>query len=275
MGASTGCDPTLPELPDVETVAQSLRRRLIGRRITGVRLLTPSTVRSPPPRQFAHNLTGRTIVAIGRRGKYLLARLRPSGTLVTHLRMTGDLQVVQASVPVHPHTRIIVQFRGLELRFVDQRRFGHMDLVEAEETFAPLQRLGVEPLDRTFTLFRWNRILDNRRGTIKALLLRQDLIAGIGNIYADEILWQAQIHPARPIHRLQPKERRRLHMKIRDVLSRAVVHLSKYGHPIGRFLEVRGEVDARCPRCGHLLRSARVAGRTSYFCLHCQRRPVR
>lgn len=261
----------MPELPDVETVARSLRRWIVGRRVTGVRLLTPSTIRTPPPRQFARELTGRRVAEIGRRGKYLLIRLRPFGTLVAHLRMTGDFQMARRSTPLHPHTRVIVQFGRHELRFVDQRRFGHMDIVEAEEDFGPLQRLGIEPLERDFTLSRWRELLAGRRGTIKGLLLRQDLIAGIGNIYADEILWQARIHPARPSHRLRPAEIRRLHRTIRRVLQRAVVQLSKYGHPVGRFLDARGEDDARCPRCGHPLSTARIAGRTTYFCPRCQR----
>ena len=261
----------MPELPDVETVARSLRRWIIGRRITGVRLLTPSTIRTPPPRQFAHHLTGRRVVEIGRRGKYLLIRLQPAGTLITHLRMTGDFQRARRLSPLHPHTRVVIQFGRLELRFVDQRRFGHMDVVETEEDFAPLQRLGVEPLESTFTLSRWRELLAGRRGTIKGLLLRQDLIAGIGNIYADEILWHARIHPARPSHRLRPDEISGLHKTIRRVLQRAVAQLSKYGHPVGRFLDARGEDDARCPRCGHPLRAARIAGRTTYFCPQCQR----
>ncbi len=261
----------MPELPDVETVARMLRRSIIGRRITGVRLLTPSTIRTPPPEQFARYLTGRRVVEIGRRGKYLLIRLRPSGTLVTHLRMTGDFQKARRLTLLHPHTRVVLQFGRLELRFIDQRRFGHMDVVEVEEDFEPLQRLGIEPLARAFTLSRWRELLAGRRGTIKGLLLRQDLIAGIGNIYADEILWQARIHPARTSHRLRADEIRRLHGTIRRVLQRAVAQLSKYGHPVGRFLDARGEDDARCPRCGHLLMTARIAGRTTYFCPHCQR----
>lgn len=261
----------MPELPDVETVARSLRRWITGRRITGVRLLTPSTIRTPPPRLFARHLTGRRVVEIGRRGKYLLIRLRPFGTLVTHLRMTGDFRIARRLTPLHPHTRVIIQFGRLELRFVDQRRFGHMDIVESEKTFGPLQRLGAEPLESDFTPSRWRELLAGRRGTIKGLLLRQDLIAGIGNIYADEILWQARIHPARPSHHLGPDEIRRLHGTIRHVLQRAVAQLSKYGHPVGRFLDARGEDGARCPRCAHPLSTARIAGRTTYFCPHCQR----
>jgi formamidopyrimidine-DNA glycosylase len=260
----------MPELPEVETVARRLRRKIVGRRITGVQLLTPSTIRTPPPRQFVRDLNGSTVTGIGRRGKFLLIRLDPARTLVVHLRMTGGFEVVPRSAPLHAHTRVILKLGGLELRFIDQRRFGHMDLVKAEETFAPLQRMGSEPLERAFTLPRWHQILAGRRGTVKSLLLRQDLVAGIGNLYADEILWQARVHPARLVHTLRPEEIRRLHGTTRRVLRRAVLQVPRYGHSVGRFMDVR-EADALCPRCGHPLRTARIAGRTTYFCPRCQR----
>src|SRR5207247_9824631 len=123
-----------------------------------------------------------------------------------------------------PDTRVILQFGRADLRFIDQRRFGHMDLVPADVEFAPVARLGLEPLSASFTLTRWNALVHGRRGTIKSLLLRQDLIAGIGNIYADEILWQARVHPARPAHRLREGELARLYRIVRRVLRRAVTH---------------------------------------------------
>jgi len=261
----------MPELPDVETVARRLRRTVGGRRITGVRVLAPQTVRSSPPRRFVRELTGRTVRTVDRRGKYLLIRLSGALTLIVHLRMTGDFELVPHAAPVHPHTRVILRFGRADLRFIDQRRFGHMDLVPSNVEFAPVARLGLEPLSASFTLTRWNAILHGRRGTIKSLLLRQDLIAGIGNIYADEILWQARLHPARLAHRLRDGELARLYQFVRRVLRRAVTHLSRYGRPVGRFLEVRGERDIACPRCGHPSAVARIAGRTTYFCPHCQR----
>ena len=261
----------MPELPDVETVARRLRRTVGGRRITGVRVLAPPTVRSSPPRRFVRELTGRSVRTVDRRGKYLLIRLSGSRTLVVHLRMTGDFTLVPRATPVHPHTRVILQFGRADLRFIDQRRFGHMDLVPSNVEFAPVARLGLEPLSASFTLTRWNALVHGRRGTIKSLLLRQDLIAGIGNIYADEILWQARVHPARPAHRLRDGELARLYRIVRRVLRRAVTNLSRYGRPVGRFLEVRGERDMPCPRCGRPIRAASIAGRTTYFCPHCQR----
>ncbi len=262
----------MPELPDVETVADRLRRTITGQRIIGVRVPDHSTIRSPRPRLFIKRLTGRSVRRVDRRGKYLLVRLNPPATLAVHLRMTGDLQIVSPTTPVDRHTRVVVRFDGLDLRFIDQRRFGHMDLVSAEGEFEPVARLGIEPLAPSFTKNRWEAILRRRRGSIKSLLLRQDLVAGIGNIYADEILWKARVHPAQSVDRLRRKEVIRLHQTIRRVLSHAVTSLVQHGRYMGRFLQIRDKKNARCPRCRRPIISARIAGRTTYFCSHCQRR---
>lgn len=258
----------MPELPDVETVVRKLRRWIRGRRIRRVTLITPSTVRSPDPRAFVRRLRGRSVRAVGRRGKYILIRLDDGTTLAVHLRMTGDFTFVPRRTPRDRHTRVVFDVGGRELRFDDQRRFGHMDLVH-EAMFEPLQRMGLEPLEPSFTLPAVRELLRGRRGTVKSLLLRQDLIAGIGNIYADEILWQTRIHPARPAGELTRGEIRRLHRTIRRVLERAVRELSRYGRPVGRLLEVRDR-DGHCPRCGRALAIRRIAGRTTYFCRYCQ-----
>lgn len=263
----------MPELPDVEIVARTLRRRIRGRRIGRVRVLTPSTVRSPDPATFVRLLRGRRVRAVARRGKYLLIGLDGDLTLVVHLRMTGDLVMTRPTAPAHPHTRVIFEITRLHLRFVDLRRFGHMDLLTPRglARFPGLARLGVEPLGPEFTLGRFRALLRGRRGALKALLLRQDLVAGIGNIYADEILWLARLHPARTAAGLGPASVARLHRAIRTVLTRAVEGLSRYGHPVGRFLEARDR-DGVCPRCGRPLAVERIAGRTTYFCPQCQRR---
>jgi formamidopyrimidine-DNA glycosylase len=264
----------MPELPDVETVRRMLQRTIGGRRIGRVTVLSPSTVRSPASRRFERRLRGRRIHAIDRRGKYLLIGLEGVLTLVVHLRMTGDFEIAPRTVARDPHTRVVFSFDGKELRFVDQRRFGHMDLVPTAELQAwGLARLGAEPLDRQFTLDQFRRILRGRRGGLKALLLRQDLIAGIGNIYADAILFQARLQPARALGSLRPADIARLHQSIRTVLRRATIGLSRYGKPVGEvgeFLRAR-ESGGRCPRCGRPLTVSRVAGRTTYWCRACQR----
>ena len=262
----------MPELPDVETVARMLARRVRGRRIRSVRLLTPSTVRHPDPATFRRLMRGRRILNVGRRGKYLLIRLDRDLTLAVHLRMTGDFEVASRRAPVHPHTRVIFSLGDEQVRFTDLRRFGHMDLLTPRQLAAlrPLARMGVEPLEPGFTPSRFREIVRTHRIGLKALLLRQDLIAGIGHLYADEIPWQARLHPARSTDALRPVEVARLRRVIRAVLSRAVRLLSRYGRAVGVFLDAR-ERDGRCPRCRRPLRVARVAGRTTYFCAHCQR----
>lgn len=264
----------MPELPDVETLARLLRRRLVGRRIRSARVLTPWTVRSPSPARFVRQLRGRRVTAVHRRGKYVLIRLEGGLVLLVHLRMTGDMEVVRARAPVHPHTRIIFNLdgRGEEVRFTDQRRFGHMDLLPASalEGFGPLLRMGAEPLARTFTLEEFRRLLKRRRGVLKPFLLRQDVVAGIGNLYADEILFQARLHPGRRVESLRPAEVRRLHEAIRQVLRRATAGLSRYGGPVGDLLDAR-EVGGACPRCGRPLQVSRLGGRATYFCPFCQR----
>jgi formamidopyrimidine-DNA glycosylase len=262
----------MPELPDVETVVRMLRRTVVGRRIGPVRVLSPSTIRSPSPRRFTRRIRGRTIERVTRRGKYLLIGLDRGLTLVAHLRMTGDFAVVRRAAPVHRHTRVVLALDGQEVRFVDQRRFGHMDLVPTRglDQFPALRRLGSEPLARAFTLGKFRALLQRRRGTLKGLLLRQDVIAGIGNIYADEILFQARLHPARRVDSLRRAEGKRLYQAIRSVLGRATRGLSRYGRPVGVLLESRAQ-GARCPRCARALATSRIAGRTTYYCRFCQR----
>jgi formamidopyrimidine-DNA glycosylase len=262
----------MPELPDVEMVARKLRRAVGGRRIRRVRILDPSTIRSPAPRVFARQLRGRRVKRIRRRGKYLLIDLEGALTLVVHLRMTGDFGLDARTSPLPPHTRVILALDARELRFTDQRRFGHMDLLptRALQTLSGLRRLGVEPLGRGFTRAKLGALVRGRRGTLKALLLRQDLIAGIGNIYADEILFRARLLPNRTAGSLRPAETRRLYQAVRNVLRRATIALSRRGRSAGRLLDNR-ERGGACPRCGRELSAAQIAGRTSYFCRFCQR----
>ncbi|HLJ61940.1 MAG TPA: bifunctional DNA-formamidopyrimidine glycosylase/DNA-(apurinic or apyrimidinic site) lyase [bacterium] len=262
----------MPELPDVETVVRMLRRRIVGGRIGRIRVLDRSVVRSPVPAVFARRVQGRVIQAVHRRGKYLLIDLEGASTIVGHLRMTGDFAVVPRREPIRPHTRLVVGLDGTDLRFIDQRRFGHVDLVatHALEAFPALQRLGVEPLGPAFTQDRFRAILRGRRGSLKGLLLRQDLIAGIGNLYADEILFQARLRPARQVDSLRPVEARHLYHAMRNALRRGVAALSRRRTAVGDLFEARARGGA-CPRCRRPLTSATIAGRTTYFCPRCQR----
>lgn len=240
--------------------------------MTRVDIRDRSVVRSPAPGRFTRRLSGRRIRTVGRRGKYLLVYLSGGLVLVGHLRMTGDFAVVPRRASLRPHTRLVLGLGASDLRFVDQRRFGHVDLVGAHalNTVPGLRTLGVEPLTPAFSLDRLRALIEGRRGTLKAFLLRQDRIAGIGNIYADEILYRARLHPARPLRTLRPAEIRALYRAIRAVLRRGIAALSRRGRPVGDLIAVR-ESGGTCPRCGGPLRTATIAGRTTYFCPRCQK----
>ncbi len=262
----------MPELPDVEIVARALRRSVIGRRIGRVRILSPATIHSPSPRAFARLIRGRRVERVGRRGKYLLIELGGGLTLVVHLRMTGSFSIVSRWAPLHPHTRVVFALNAEELRFVDQRRFGHMDLLPAQRLYSlpGLRRLGIEPLSRGFTLERFRALLRGRRGTLKSLLLRQDVVAGIGNLYADEILFRGRFLPGRPVDSLRSSDVARLHRVLRAVLWRATTVLARNRRSVGALLGAR-EPGGPCPRCGRALVTARIGGRGTYYCRACQR----
>jgi formamidopyrimidine-DNA glycosylase len=265
----------LPELPDVEALVRELRRRVKGRRIRGVSILSPSTIRSPRPSVFARRVRGRAIRAVGRRGKYLLIDLDGRLMIAAHLRMTGDLEVARPGDSQPPHTRVVFALNGRELRFTDQRRLGHIDLIDltrpgALAAWVRERHLGAEPLDPAFTPDRFRKILRGRRGALKALLLRQDLIAGIGNLYADEILFHARLSPLRSPASLGPVDLTRLYRAVRTVLQRGLTSLTRYGKTPGRLIAVRTK-GGMCPRCRRTLRTATVGGRTTYYCPGCQR----
>ena len=273
----------MPELPEVETVVRCLRPRLAGREIRKVRVLSPTVVRRPGPEGLSP-LAGRRVLGVERRGKMIVVRLSGGMSLLFHLKMTGQLFFCPAGAPPDKHTRLAISLRDspLELRFRDVRKFGFALAVPAAEAgSAPeLSRLGPEPLSLGFEEFRG--AFARRKGMIKARLLDQRIIAGIGNIYADEILFEAGIHPMTDVSRLGPGAWRRLWPAVGAVLKRAIRHrgttLRDYrdgnGEPGGfqARLRVYGREGLACPRCGAAIRRLRVAGRSSHFCPRCQRR---
>ncbi|MDX9872780.1 MAG: DNA-formamidopyrimidine glycosylase, partial [Clostridia bacterium] len=199
----------MPELPEVETVRRSLQLLLEGQKITGVEVFYGGIIKNVDAEEFAALSKDKSIVSIGRRGKYLLLELSEGYTLVIHLRMTGQLLYTQADEPVTKHTHILFHLSGgHELRFVDVRKFGLIFLVKTGrwEACGGLANLGPEPLEEAFTLRAWNKLIANQKGGLKAFLLDQRKIAGIGNIYADEILFAAGLHPLKRVESLKPKE---------------------------------------------------------------------
>lgn len=264
-------------------MARGLRPRLTGRTVGRVRVLDPAVVRRPGP-DGLRSIEGRTVLGVGRRGKLVVLRLSGDRLLLFHLKMTGQLMCREPGSPRDKHLRLALAFRdgGPELRFRDVRKFGFaLELGEVEAAAAPeLRRLGPEPLALSFEDFR--RAFAGRSGRIKARLLDQGIIAGIGNIYADEILFEARIHPETDIARLGPASWHRLWLAVRSVLRRAIRHhgttfrdfRDDAGEPGGfrNRLCVYGREGEACPRCGGSIRSLRVAGRGTHCCPRCQRR---
>ena len=278
----------MPELPEVETVAADLRPHLLGRTIVSCDVRFPTIVRHPDPERFAAVLTGRRIEAVTRRGKYLFHRLdgcldEPT-LLVVHLGMTGQWRCVPAETPEPDHLHAVLRLDdGRELRYRDTRRFGRLLLGTESELVAArkLPRLGPEPLDPGFTAADLYRRLHVRRAPVKALLLDQVVIAGVGNIYADESCFRARVRPDRPAGELSRRAVSRLHGALGELLREAIANRGSsvddyrdaWGNMGGEqeLLQVYGRGGEPCPRCGRPLATLRLAGRTTVFCRRCQR----
>lgn len=274
----------MPELPEVETLARELRGVLIGRMVVGVEVRWPRTVAVPDPETFARRLTGRRIREIRRRGKWLLLGLDEGTWLLVHLRMSGRLTVEEAHAPDDAHTRVVFYLDdGRRLRFSDPRKFGRMVLVD--DPGAVLGDLGPDPLGPDLTPEQLARVLRGRRVRLKPLLTDQRFLAGLGNIYADEVLWGAGLHPLRRADTLTPEEIARLHKAIRQVLAEAIARRGttlpdqRYVLPDGRpgefapHLAVYGREGQPCPRCGAPIVRTRVEGRSAHYCPRCQQPP--
>jgi formamidopyrimidine-DNA glycosylase len=274
----------MPELPEVETVARGLRTSLVGRTIVGVEVRWPRSVVPPDPAVFAQRLTDRTIAGVGRRGKWLVIALNGGDTLLVHLRMSGRLVLESEACLEDRHLRVLLFLDGGQrLRFSDQRKFGRLVLTADPQEV--LGDLGPEPLGDDLTPERLGEMLARRRGRIKPLLLNQRFLAGLGNIYADEALWRAGVHPLRQADTLNPAEVRRLHRAIRSVLQAAIASGGttlpdrKYQQADGRAgefagrLAVYGRAGHPCSRCGATVERIRVGQRGTHFCPLCQTLP--
>jgi formamidopyrimidine-DNA glycosylase len=274
----------VPELPEVETIRLKLEPHLVGRRFDRVEIGDPRLVRPFEPGAVAAELEGERVSALERRGKYLIVRFESGRALLIHLRMTGSLRhAAKGKLGDDPHRRAVVRLDdGSDLAYRDVRRFGTWHLLEPGELELYLEeRLGVEPLERTFTARRLAQQLEGRRAPIKAALLDQRTVAGLGNIYVDEALWRAQVHPLRPAGTLDEDELARLTRAIKDALKTAVrrqgASLRDYSTPDGeqgtmqdRF-RVYGREGHPCQRCGTPIDKIRTAGRGTWYCPNCQR----
>lgn len=300
----------MPELPEVETVARDLQRKVAGARITDAEVRWERTIRHPQPaEQFVAEVRGAQVDRVGRRAKSVLIHLADGRVMTVALRMTGALIVADGDAPDDPYARVVFRLAdGRELRYRDVRKFGRIGLWEGggllqrrkarkrstrrrgvRESAAPYRvgqvfaRHGPEPLTTTFTAARLAERLKGRSARLKTLLLNQSFIAGVGNIYADEALWRARLHPMRRADTLTPREIARLHRAIRAVLRQGIANR---GSSFGDYVDAEGEPGANaerlavyqrtgepCFRCGTAIQRMVIGQRSSHFCPHCQRAP--
>lgn len=299
----------MPELPEVETVARDLQRWIGGERIVSATVHWDRTIRHPqPPERFAAEIAGTTVRRVDRRAKTVLLHLDDGRVMTVALRMTGALIVTEAGAPDDPYARVVFDLAdGRQLRYRDVRKFGRIGLWPAGglrsvgggrgarsrrvkegtgryrigEVFSGH---GPEPLSRGFTVERFAERLSRRSARLKTLLLDQSFIAGVGNIYADEALWRARLHPLRTADSLDAQDVRRLHRSVRHVLRQGIVNrgasFSDYvgadGEPGANTerLAVYRRTEQPCHRCGRPIRRIVVGQRSTHFCPRCQPEPV-
>jgi formamidopyrimidine-DNA glycosylase len=275
----------VPELPEVETVRAGIAGVLEGARITDATIADPRLVRPFDPELVAAELSGECVEGVERRGKYLIVRFESGRVLLIHLRMTGSFRVAASgSLADDPHRRAVLRLdNGSDVAYRDVRRFGTWELLEPGDLAPYLaRRLGPEPLGRLSSQRLGDR-LRGRRTSLKAALLDQRTVAGLGNIYVDEALWYARLDPLRPAGGLDPDALKRLHRGIRRALrlgiERQGASLRDYAQPDGvsggmqHEFRVYGREGEPCDRCGAPIAKTRVAGRGTHYCPRCQRPP--
>jgi formamidopyrimidine-DNA glycosylase len=277
----------VPEMPEVETLRQDLAREVVGRKIKSVAVANGRSVRRhPSAKHFRALLEGRTIKSVGRLGKYLLLTLDSGDTLVVHLGMSGQLLRVKSQKDPKPkHTHVVITFtQGGQLRFVDPRTFGEMFVTEADalNKVSELNHLGLDPLETAMSWESFGQLISQRHAKLKPLLMDQKFMAGIGNIYSDEILWGAGLRWDRMSDSLSSQEIRRLYRAMVETLQDAVKYrgssladeqyVDLFGKP-GDY-QLHHNVYARdgeyCRRCRHVIRRERVGGRSTFYCEACQ-----
>jgi len=273
----------MPELPEVETIRRGLLEKVKGKRVSRVKVEKEKSLKMVSPSEFERRLVGKIFSDIKRRGKYLIICLDSESTLVIHLKLTGRL-IFSKSGEMPKYTKIVFTFDdGSQLFFSDMRGFGEVHLVEGTnfQTIPGLAEIGPEPLESNFNAEALVHLLEKRRGKIKPVLMDQRVIAGLGNIYSQEILFRAGIHPERDASTLSKEEIKTIYENLTTVLGEAITlkgtstdaYVDLNGRK-GNFevrLQVYGREDQACSKCGSPIRKKKIAGRGTYFCPECQK----
>ena len=273
----------MPELPEVETVRRGLEKLILGKKISNIEIRYPKMIKTDL-NQFQKELPGQVIQSMGRRGKYLLFNLRDK-VLISHLRMEGKYFYYPDQVPERKHAHVLIHFEdGGTLVYEDVRKFGTMELLAPEllEAYFISKKLGPEPTEQDFDLGRFKLALKRSKKPIKSHLLDQTLVVGLGNIYVDEVLWRAKVHPARISQGLTAQEAKKVHDETINVSGQAVEKggstIRTYTNAFGEdgtmqeFHQVYDKTGQACSRCGSIIEKIQLGGRGTHFCPECQRR---
>ena len=271
----------MPELPEVESTVQYLRERVEGLSIESAHVLWERSIALNKAKTFSRQLSGSRIVEVFRRGKLVCIRMvgDEEQFLFTHLRMSGSLDVLSSNIPLAPHDRVVIVLsNGKSIRFNDTRKFGRMYLTTSPTEVTAT--IGIEPLSHDFTVDWLTTVLSTKKGAIKTTLLNQTIIAGLGNIYVDESLWRAALHPLTPCNRVPRDKCIRLHHAIQTILAKAISLLgTDFGDGVvdgGMYKPlVYGREGEPCNRCGTTIRRLVVSQRGTHICPSCQRKPRR
>lgn len=271
----------MPELPEVETIVRGLRKTVVGKKIKSIKVIFPGIVKQDT-KKFRKNVEKAKIIRVRRRGKYILIDLFNCTTILIHLGMTGNFLLVKSSNPLNKHDHLVIRFNknSKELRYNDQRKFGKIKSfpTSKEEKVSELKKLGPESLNISSSDFV--DLFKKRKGRIKSALLNQQILAGLGNIYADESLFEAKFHPSQKIDKLTFPQLRKLHQAIQIILRKAI---KAGGSSIENYYSVNGEIGSfqlqhkvygreglSCKKCGAKIKRIKISQRSSYFCPKCQ-----
>ncbi len=272
----------MPELPEVETIVRGLKKALVGKKIEDVRVFFPGIIKQDSE-NFTRHVIQTKVIGVRRRGKFILIDLSNGKTILLHLGMTGSCLFLRRSSPLNKHDHLTVTLcrSQKELRYNDQRKFGRIKSFSTSNqgNISDLRELGPEPLNMSSSDFV--NLLKRRKGRIKPALLNQQIIAGLGNIYADESLFEARIHPLQRPDKISPPKLRRLHQAIQKILKRAI---RAGGSSIENYCNIDGEIGSfqlqhkvygreglLCKKCKTKIKRIKISQRSSYFCPRCQK----
>jgi formamidopyrimidine-DNA glycosylase len=266
----------MPELPDVEVLKQYVESTALHKEIESVEVEEETVLKEITPQQLGRKLVGKRFLETRRHGKFLFARLdETTDWLVLHFGMTGDLKYYKLPAEKPEYEAVAIHFRnGYTLGYVMIRKLGEVRLVSNVADFIDRRDFGPDVFSDAFSFAKFKELLEGRRGMIKSALMNQSIMAGIGNVYSDEILFQAGIHPKAKVNNLDDEHLRQIYEQIEHVLKMAIKHQAEPGDfPEGYIVPLRGDEDAECPGCSGTLERIEVSGRGGYYCPNCQTKP--